>query len=364
MERKFTCIVDREDEGMAIRRMLKKHFDFSSRLFAKLRHQERVYLNDEILKGYMHPREGDVITCYLPEEESHFVPEDIPVIPVFEDDDLLIIDKPAGYTVHPTKGHPDHTMANGVTKYMQDKGESYKIRFVNRLDMDTTGLLVIGKNSHSQDALVRDMKTDRIQKCYQAIVLGIIDEDELTIDLPIGMADPTKVGRTVVAQGQGRDSVTHVKVLGRYKGEVKATVYAAEDAFIEPDANDGTDTNTTSYSPSKFTEAACLTDGVDVPESDSSHDNLVKTETKTYDGLTLIELRLETGRTHQIRVHMSHIGHPVLGDHLYGGASDLIPRQALHAYKLIFHHPATDELMTVTCPLPEDMQTILDKLNK
>ena len=344
MERKFTCIVDREDEGMAIRRMLKKHFDFSSRLFAKLRHQERVYLNDEILKGYMHPKEGDVITCYLPEEESHFVPEDIPVIPVFEDDDLLIIDKPAGYTVHPTKGHPDHTMANGVTKYMQDKGESYKIRFVNRLDMDTTGLLVIGKNSHSQDALVRDMKTDRIQKCYQAIVLGIIDEDELTIDLPIGMADPTKVGRTVVAQGQGRDSVTHVKVLGRYKGEVKATVYAAEDAYVTP------------YGDKEGAGVAS--------EADSLHDAMIKTETKTYDGLTLIELRLETGRTHQIRVHMSHIGHPVLGDHLYGGASDLIPRQALHAYKLIFHHPATDELMTVTCPLPEDMQTILDKLNK
>ena len=328
MSRKFTCIVDKEDEGMAIRRMLKKHFDFSSRLFAKLRHQERVYLNDEVLKGYMHPKAGDVITCYLPDEESHFTPEDIPVVPVFEDDDLLIIDKPAGYTVHPTKGHPDHTMANGVTKYMMDKGETYKIRFVNRLDMDTTGLLVIGKNSHSQDALVRDMKTDRIQKYYQAIVLGLIDEDELTIDLPIGMADPTKVGRTVMEDGQGRPSVTHVKVLSRYSG-----TFTVKQSPEEQENTAGDITSQAAYP-----------------------------IIKTYNGITLVELRLETGRTHQIRVHMSHIGHPVLGDTLYGGTSDLIPRQALHAYKLVFHHPATDEELTVTCDLPEDMKSILSRL--
>ena len=308
--RKFTSIVDKEDEGLPLRRMLKKHFDFSSRLFAKLRHQERVYLNDKVLKGYMHPKEGDLLTCVLPEEQSNFEPEDIPFGIVYNDDDMLIIDKPAGFSVHPTKGHPLHTMANAVTKYMEDTGDTFKIRFVNRLDMDTTGILVIGKNSHTQDSMVRDMNTDRIQKYYQAIVLGIIEEDELTIDLPIGMPDPEKVGRAVVTDGTGRPSVTHVKVLERYPGKVTSS------------------------------------------------------DTGTYDGLTLIELRLETGRTHQIRVHMSHIGHPVLGDTLYGGTSELIPRQALHAYKLTFHHPATDELKTVSCELPEDMQKVLDKVRQ
>ena len=334
MKREFTAIVDKEDESFGIRRMLKKHFDFSSRLFAKLRHQERVYLNGEVLKGWMHPACGDVITCVLPEEESTFEPEDIDFDVIYEDDDILIIDKPAGYTVHPTKGHPAHTMANAVTHYMQTAGESFKIRFVNRLDMDTTGILVVGKNSHSQDAMVRDMKTDRIQKYYKAIVLGTIDEDELTVDAPIGMADPTKVGRTVVADGEGRPSVTHVRVLERYHGSIQASLLGTPDSYDGP--------------------------GEPHDPEDRAPSGII--EQKTYDGLTLIELKLDTGRTHQIRVHMSHIGHPVLGDRLYGGACDLIPRQALHAYKLVFHHPATDEEMTVECPLPDDMQKILDRL--
>ncbi len=334
MIRKFTATVDKEDESFGIRRMLKKHFDFSSRLFAKLRHQELVYLNDDVLKGWMHPKEGDVITCILPDEESTFEPEKIDFDVVYEDNDVLIIDKPSGYTVHPTKGHPAHTMANAVTWYMQERGESFKIRFVNRLDMDTTGILVVGKNSHAQDSMVRDMKTDRIQKYYQAIVLGIIPEDELTIDAPIGMPDPEKVGRSVMPDGEGRPSVTHVRVLARYPGSVKASLLAAPDSYDGP--------------------------GEPHDPEDRAPSGIIRTT--TYDGLSLVELRLETGRTHQIRVHMSHIGHPVLGDRLYGGATDLIPRQALHAYKLVFHHPATDEEMEVECPLPSDMKNILNSL--
>ena len=382
MSRKFTCIVDKDDEGMAIRRMLKKHFDFSSRLFAKLRHQERVFLNGEVLKGWMRPKEGDVITCLLPDETSTFEPEDIPVIPVYEDDDLLIINKPAGYTVHPTKGHPAHTMANGVTKYMQDKGESFKIRFVNRLDMDTTGILVIGKNSHSQDAMVRDMKTDRIQKYYKAIVLGLIPDDEFTIDLPIGMEDPLKVGRTVVPEGEGRPSVTHVRVLGRYPGHFTASKSEMPDANREdPDSSEGVSysegfvrasekadqNHACQDSEAVSTESAksVIKESSESAAAESSESVAIEsagTVVTEYDGLTLVELRLETGRTHQIRVHMSHIGHPVLGDTLYGGTSELISRQALHAYKLIFHHPATNKKLTVTCQLPEDMQSILDNI--
>ncbi len=334
MIRKFTAVVDKEDESFGIRRMLKKHFDFSSRLFAKLRHRELVFLNGEVLKGWMHPAEGDVITCILPDEESTFEPEDIDFDVVYEDDDLLIIDKPAGYTVHPTKGHPAHTMANAVTSYMKRRGESYKIRFVNRLDMDTTGILVVGKNSHSQDSMVRDMKTDRIQKYYQAIVLGVITEDELTVDAPIGMPDPEKVGRSVMPDGEGRPSVTHIRVLSRYPGSVKASFLSPPDSY----------------------------DGPGEPHDPADRAPSGVIETRTYDGLTLVELKLDTGRTHQIRVHMSHIGHPVLGDRLYGGACSLIQRQALHAVRLVFRHPATGENITAECPVPEDMRKILDSL--
>jgi 23S rRNA pseudouridine1911/1915/1917 synthase len=255
-----------------------------------------VLLNDVPLEGWMNPVEGDVIRALMPEEASTFPEEDIPVYPVLDDQDLLIINKQAGFIVHPTKGHPAHTIANGVMKYMREHDESFKIRFVNRLDMDTTGLLILAKNSHAQDDLTRQMKNGGIEKHYIAIVNGIVDADEFTIDLPIGRSDPEKVARQVLTDGTGRPSVTHVKVLERFSK-----------------------------------------------------------------GYTMVELRLETGRTHQIRVHMSHIGHPVVGDYLYGGDNPwLIERQALHAYKLRFHHPGTGEITEVTAPLPDDIKKVIE----
>jgi len=297
--REFRYIVTKEDEGASIKRLLRHHFDFSSRLFAKLKAQKLVFLNDEPLEGWMNPVEGDVITAKMPEETSHFEEEDIPIYPVYEDQDLLIINKQAGYIVHPTKGHPVHTLANGVMKYMREQGESYKIRFVNRLDMDTTGLLIIAKNSHAQDDLTKQMKSGSLDKYYIAVVNGIVDQDEFTVNLPIGKVDPEKVARGVMPEGEGRPSITHVKVKERYAK-----------------------------------------------------------------GYTLVELKLETGRTHQIRVHMSHLGHPVVGDYLYGGNNPwLIDRQALHAYKLEFKHPGTGKPMSVTAPLPDDIKKVIEEVS-
>ncbi|MFR8518685.1 MAG: RluA family pseudouridine synthase, partial [Emergencia timonensis] len=235
----------------------------------------------------------------LPEEKSDFPAEDIPIYPVFEDDDLLILNKQPGVIVHPTKGHPLHTIANGLMKYMQDTGQTFKIRFVNRLDMDTTGLLIVAKNSHSQDDLTKQMKANTIEKRYIAIVNGIVKEDAFTIDLPIGRPDPENVARGVMLEG-GYPSVTHVKVLESFpKGK----------------------------------------------------------------GYTMVELLLETGRTHQIRVHMSHIGYPLVGDYLYGGEAPwLLDRQALHAYKLSFNHPVTGKRLTVEAPLPNDIQEVIKKI--
>ena len=184
-------------------------------------------------------------------------------------------------------------------KYMQDTGQTFKIRFVNRLDMDTTGLLIVAKNSHSQDDLTKQMKANTIEKRYIAIVNGIVKEDAFTIDLPIGRPDPENVARGVMLEG-GYPSVTHVKVLESFpKGK----------------------------------------------------------------GYTMVELLLETGRTHQIRVHMSHIGYPLVGDYLYGGEAPwLLDRQALHAYKLSFNHPVTGKRLTVEAPLPNDIQEVIKKI--
>jgi 23S rRNA pseudouridine1911/1915/1917 synthase len=293
--------------------LLKKRLDFSSRLLAKLRAQKRVYLNGEILEGWMKPKAGDRITALLPEEESHFPPEDIHIDVLHEDLDILIVNKQPGITVHPTYGHPDHTVANGLMKHMEKTGDPFKIRFVNRLDMDTSGLLIVGKNSHAQDDIVRQMQDNTVEKRYIAIVRGEItesalrvpgvtvtgyDEDDnprFTIDLPIGGPHPGEACRFVAEDGN--PSVTHVRILQILKG------------------------------------------------------------------YTMVELNLETGRTHQIRVHLSHLGFPIIGDCLYGGqAPELIERQALHAYSLRFRHPRTGKTLRFEAAVPEDMKNALAKI--
>ena len=180
---------------------------------------------------------------------------------------------------------------------MQQTDQSFKIRFVNRLDMDTSGLLVIAKNAYCQNDYTNQMKANTVEKRYISIVCGILESDSGTIDLPIGRPDPDNVARGVMEGGA--PSVTHYKVIERFYDQ----------------------------------------------------------------NYTLVELLLETGRTHQIRVHMSHIGHPVLGDWLYGGVNEeLISRQALHAARLTFTHPVTKKRMVLEAPLPKDMQKVLNIL--
>lgn len=294
---KFTYTVTEKDKDIPIKDLIRSNFTFSSRLLSKLRRNELVKLNDVTTKLWKVPNVGDIISIEFPDEKSEFPAEDIPISPVYEDDDLLIINKQPGIIVHPTKGHPIHTIANGIMKYMADTNQQFKIRFVNRLDMDTSGLLIIAKNSHAQDEFTKQMKSNFIKKKYKALVKGIVKEDKFTINLPIGRPDEERVERAVMLSG-GYDSITHVKVLERFE--------------------------------------------------------------KDY---TLCELTLETGRTHQIRVHMSHYGHPVVGDHLYGGSNPwIIERQALHAYSLTFRHPVTNEVITVEAPLPKDILDAVEKL--
>ena len=321
----FTYKVKESDEELSIKELLSRNFGFSSRFMTRLKQNRLIFLNGESMPGWILPKPGDIITVRTPEETSDFPPEDIPIHVIYEDNDLLVINKQPGVVVHPTKGKPCHTIANGVMKKMLDDGESYKIRFVNRLDMNTSGLLIVAKNSYAQDHLTKQMKSDHIQKKYKAIVSGVITEDSGTIDLPLGRPDPNEVERWVVPEEDGGyPSVTHFKVLERFKKN------------------------------------------------------------------TLVELQLETGRTHQIRIHLAYIGHPIEGDHLYCHGdpfeyrrihgdprppldgtpgprmetnpeivSDIIDRQALHAFSLTFIHPVTGEQLHLEAPLPVDMERAL-----
>lgn len=295
---KYNHKVRESDVGLSINQILKANFKFSSRFKTKIKFQKLVDLNGVPTPGFIKPELGDIISIRLPEETSDFPAEDIPINVLYEDDDLMFINKQPGVIVHPTKGHPMHTIANGIIKYMQDNNQTYKIRFANRIDMDTSGIVIVAKSANSQHDISHQMRTNAVHKQYIAIVNGVIARDAFTIDKPIGRPNEESIQRTVLAEG-GKNAITDVKVLERF------------------------------------------------------------------DNHTLVEVTLHTGRTHQIRVHLTHIGHPITGDHLYGGdAPELMNRQALHAAKMELKHPMTSETLEIEAPLPDDMKKCLAILRK
>lgn len=299
----FKHIVTKEDveEKLRCSGLLRRHFRFSARLRAKIKKEKAAFLNGEPITGKMAPRIGDELLVVLPEEKSYFTPEPIPIYPIFEDDQLLVINKQPGIVVHPTHSQPRHTIAGGIAQYMLDTGRDFKIRFVNRLDMDTSGLLVLAKNAYVQDDYVGQQQAGKVEKEYLAVVKGTLGPvgTKGTVDAPIGRADPKHPKRSVMEDG--RPCVTHYQVL-----------------------------------------------------------EIFSRGTNDY---ALAKLFLETGRTHQIRVHLSHLGHPIVGDYLYGGeAVHLMARQALHAQFLSFDHPITKERLRLEAPLPDDMSHLIDLL--
>ena len=313
---KFTFIVSEDEAGLPLKKIIKAKYNFSSRLMTKIKYQNLLMLNGETVPGYALASHGDTVTVSIPDEKSHFEPEDIPIDVLYEDQDLLIINKQAGVTCHPTKGHPNHTIANGLTKYMEDQNSYFKIRFINRLDMDTSGVLLIGKNGYAQAELNKQMSLGLTEKKYKAILLGELnnqDSKPIIVDLPIGRPYEDSKKRAVITD----DSITS---------------YPSK-TIIEP--------------------------------------------IKVSNGLTLVEITLLTGRTHQIRVHTSHLGYPVLGDPLYGNPEKemawffslnqekiidfhLPKRQLLHAAFFGFNHPVTGERINVKAPLPRDMESLIE----
>ncbi len=302
MERKdeqlrFTYAVQKQDEELALRSLLRREFGVSTRLLRRLKETDGVLLDGTPSPLFAKPLAGQVLSIQMPEESSWFAPQPVEFGVVYEDSDLLAVDKPPGLVVHPTNGKPDHTMVNGLAYRMQQRGEQYKIRLVNRLDMDTSGLCIVAKNSYCQDFLMKQMQKNQVEKTYLAFVKGTLTGAG-TIDLPIGRK-PGDPWRRAVIEG-GSPSITHYRSIATF-------------------------------------------------EADAS----------------LVELRLETGRTHQIRVHLSHIGYPIISDRLYGNPMpELIGRQALHACRMFLRHPATGETVRLEAPMPQDMQQLRARLGR
>lgn len=237
---------------------------------------------------------GDVLKITLLEESAseHILP--VPMEPdiVYEDEDLLVVNKPFDMPVHPSIHNYDNTLANGMAYYFQQKGETFIFRCINRLDRDTTGLLILAKNALSASILSNDMKARKIHRTYQAVVSRIPVPASGTIDAPIARKEDSAIERCVDFE-KGEPAVTHYRTL------------------------------------------------------------------ETKENLALVELSLETGRTHQIRVHMQHMGCPLLGDYLYNPDFTLINRVSLHSYSLSFVHPITGKSMYFCAPLPKDMAGLL-----
>jgi 23S rRNA pseudouridine1911/1915/1917 synthase len=299
MGSKLIFTISEQDEGRKIRGYLKGNQELSTRLLRGASKEGRIRVNGKVIKMDYLLHEGDVIEIDLSKEENQDIePQKIDIDVVYEDADILVVNKPPFMVVHPTKSYPDNTLANGVLYYFREKGESCIVRLVSRLDMNTSGLIIIAKNQFSHAALAREMQKAEFEKSYLALIHGNMEEKKGTIDLPIYRPGEDSIKRIVDCRGQR--SVTHFEVI----------------------------------------------------------ENL--------QGAALVKLTLETGRTHQIRVHLSHLGHPIFGDTLYreGNDEQYINRQALHAYRLSFPNPRTEERIELEAQMPEDMKKLFQKLRK
>ena len=263
--------------------------------------EEKILVNGKKQKSSYKPEQGDSISIDIPEaHEIELEAQNIPVPVIYEDNDIIVVNKPKGMVVHPANGNPDGTLVNSIMAICKDSlsgiGGELRPGIVHRLDKDTSGLLIVAKNDEAHIKMSKQIQDRQVTKKYIALVKGVISENEATIDLPIGRS--TKDRKKMAVDAKGKNAITHFKVL------------------------------------------------------------------KRYNNYTLLELKIDTGRTHQIRVHMSYIGHPVVGDSVYSNGKNEfgVEGQMLHARYLEFKHPITGEELKLEAPIPNYFEDVLQRL--
>ena len=266
------------DKNKTINQIIKEQFNPSNRLFVKLLNLQRIFLNGKVIDTRNTASIGDELSIDLnyDEDNSNIVPKKMQLDILYEDEGLLILNKPAGCAVHPSILHYEDSLSNGIKYYYDSIGLHKKIRPVNRLDLNTSGIIVFAKNEYIQENLIRQMSNGTFKKEYLALAEGHFENSCGIINAPIARKENSIIERHISPDGQ--TAITEYTVL------------------------------------------------------------------KEYENYSLVRCILHTGRTHQIRVHMAYIGHPLLGDTLYGHSSSLINRQALHSYKISFLHPITNKM--------------------
>jgi len=287
MSQTISYTIPFEADGQTVQTFLRRDCGMSWRMVVKLKRVENGIMLDGVhVRTIDLLKAGQTLTVTMPTDAVRIEGADIPLDIVYEDEHLLVVNKPPFLAVHPSAGKPDPTLANAVVAYFEECGHALSFRPLNRLDRNTSGLLTAAKNPHMAFAM-----TGRVKKQYIAVVLGEL-RGEGTIDQPIRIKDGCTISREV-GEG-GKDSVTHWKVL----------------------ATNGT--------------------------------------------MSVVSVVIDTGRTHQIRVHMSWLGHPLVGDTMYG-VDETLARHALHCLTMTFEHPITGETVALTAPLPEDMCTLIEQ---
>ena len=278
--------------------------DLSRSAAQRLLEQGEVRVNGAVVKKNYKASPGDEVSLKVPEpEDVEIIPQNIPLDVVFEDDDIIVINKPRGMVVHPAPGHPDGTLVNALLWHCGDSlsgiGGEKRPGIVHRIDMDTSGLLIVAKNDFAHQYLSAQLSDHSLARTYEAVVYGRVKSDSGTVDAPIGR-HPIDRKRMAITPKGGREAVTHYEVIARYRG---------------------------------YTHLRC---------------------------------RLETGRTHQIRVHMESIGHPLVGDMVYGRKRPEkgLEGQCLHARELRFIHPRTEQEVHLVTQLPEYFKEVLSKLGE
>ncbi len=278
-----------------------KYTDLSRTNIQRLIEADKIFINDKKAKASYKVELGDKIQVgEIEAKEISLEAQEIPLDIIYEDNDIIVVNKPKGLVVHPANGNPDGTLVNAIINICKDSlsgiGGEIRPGIVHRLDKDTSGLIIIAKNDKAHITLSEQIKNHEVNKTYIALVRGIVKENEATINMPIGRS--TKDRKKMAVSKNGKNAITHFKVI------------------------------------------------------------------KRYENYTLLEIKIETGRTHQIRVHMSHIGYPVVGDAVYSNGKNPfgVTGQMLHAKNLVFNHPITNKELNLEAPLPEYFEEVLNKL--